>query len=134
VESTGGSSQHVAIADVNNDGTPDLFVSNLGPGRPGRLSAISFFLCKSGLYGAFVWARRALNSRKRRFPARAVDHNQLFVSSDPTASYRSCRLCGVNTGVAVSGTGRCAAGAGSEAYFCASFLARTKEERTAASG
>jgi chromosome segregation ATPase len=25
------------------------------------------------LYGAFVWARRALNSQKRRFPARAVD-------------------------------------------------------------
>jgi Na+/H+ antiporter NhaB len=24
------------------------------------------------LYGASVWARRALNSRKRRFPARAV--------------------------------------------------------------
>jgi hypothetical protein len=24
------------------------------------------------LYGAFVWARRALNSQKRRFPARAV--------------------------------------------------------------
>jgi hypothetical protein len=23
-------------------------------------------------YGAFVWARRALNSEKRRFPARAV--------------------------------------------------------------
>jgi hypothetical protein len=39
---------------------------------PGRLSALSVFLCKSVLYGAFVWARRALNSRKRRFPARAV--------------------------------------------------------------
>jgi hypothetical protein len=25
-----------------------------------------------GLYGAFVWARRALNSQKRRFPARTV--------------------------------------------------------------
>jgi hypothetical protein len=24
------------------------------------------------LYGAFVWARRALNHQKRRFPARAV--------------------------------------------------------------
>ena len=39
---------------------------------PGRLSALSVFLLKSVLYGAFVWARRALNSRKRRFPARAV--------------------------------------------------------------
>ena len=27
---------------------------------------------KSGFYGGFVWARRALNRRKRRFPARAV--------------------------------------------------------------
>jgi hypothetical protein len=40
---------------------------------PGWLSAISVFLCKSVLYGAFVWARRALNSRKRRFPAWAED-------------------------------------------------------------
>ena len=33
--------------------------------RPGRLSALAFlsvFLCKSVLYGVFVWARRALNS------------------------------------------------------------------------
>jgi hypothetical protein len=42
------------------------------PGPPGRLSAPSVFLCKSVLYGVFVWARRALNSQKRRFPARAV--------------------------------------------------------------
>jgi hypothetical protein len=41
---------------------------------PGRLSAITVFLCKSVFYGVFVWARRALkplNSQKRRFPARA---------------------------------------------------------------
>ena len=38
---------------------------------PGRLSAISVFHSKSVLYGAFVWARRALNGRKRRFSARA---------------------------------------------------------------
>jgi hypothetical protein len=37
----------------------------------GRLSALSVFLYKSILYGAFVWARSALNGRKRRFPARA---------------------------------------------------------------
>ena len=42
------------------------------PGPPGHLSTLSVFLCKSVFYGAFVWARRALNSRKRRFPARAV--------------------------------------------------------------
>jgi hypothetical protein len=34
----------------------------------GRLSAISVFLCKSVLYGAY----RALKHEKRRFPARAV--------------------------------------------------------------
>ena len=34
------------------------------PGRPGRLSALSVFLCKSVFYGVFVWARRALNSQK----------------------------------------------------------------------
>jgi hypothetical protein len=37
----------------------------------GRLSALSVFLWKSILYGAFVWARRALKDQKRRFPARA---------------------------------------------------------------
>jgi hypothetical protein len=40
---------------------------------PGRLSALSVFRSKSVLYGIFVWARRALNHRKRRFPARAVE-------------------------------------------------------------
>ena len=39
----------------------------------GRLSALSVFLCKFVLYGVFVWARRALNSRKRWFPARAEE-------------------------------------------------------------
>ena len=42
-----------------------------GPGPPGRLSARSVSLCKSVFYGAFVWARGALNSQNRRFPARA---------------------------------------------------------------
>ena len=46
-------------------------IAQLCPGPPGRLSALSVFLCKSVLYGVFVWARRALNSQKRRFPARA---------------------------------------------------------------
>ena len=32
------------------------------PGAPGRLSALSVFLCESVFYCAFVWARRALNS------------------------------------------------------------------------
>jgi hypothetical protein len=34
--------------------------------RPGRLSALSVFLWKSILCGAFVWARRALKDRKWR--------------------------------------------------------------------
>jgi hypothetical protein len=38
----------------------------------GRLSALSVFLFKCILYGAFVWARRTLEHQKRRFPARAV--------------------------------------------------------------
>ena len=37
----------------------------------GRLGALCVFLCKSGLYGAFVWARRALKHQKHRFRARA---------------------------------------------------------------
>ncbi len=43
--------------------------------RPGRLSdstTFSVFHSKSILCGAFVWVRRALNSQKRRFAARAV--------------------------------------------------------------
>jgi hypothetical protein len=39
------------------------------PGRRGRLSALSVFLCKSVLCGAFLWARRALTHQKRQFPA-----------------------------------------------------------------
>jgi hypothetical protein len=38
----------------------------------GRLSALGVSHRKSILYGAFVWARRALNGRKRRFPTRAA--------------------------------------------------------------
>jgi hypothetical protein len=40
--------------------------------RPRRVSVFSVSRSKSALYGAFAWARRALNSPKRRFPARAV--------------------------------------------------------------
>ena len=39
----------------------------------GWLSALRVFLWKYILYGAFVWVRRALNSRKLRFPARAAE-------------------------------------------------------------
>ena len=43
----------------------------------GRLSGLIVSHNKSVFNGAFVWARRALNSRKRRFPARAgAAHDQ----------------------------------------------------------
>jgi hypothetical protein len=32
------------------------------PGPPGAVKRLNVFLCESVLYGAFVWARRALNS------------------------------------------------------------------------
>jgi hypothetical protein len=44
-----------------------------GPGPAGRLSALRVFHSHSVFYGVFVWARRALNSQKRHFPARAVE-------------------------------------------------------------
>jgi hypothetical protein len=52
------------------------------PGPPGRLSALSVFLFNSIFYGAFVWARRALNSQKRRFPARAVGDGTVIENWD----------------------------------------------------
>jgi hypothetical protein len=36
---------------------------------PGRLRTLGVFHSKSVLYDTFVWARRALKSLKRRFPA-----------------------------------------------------------------
>jgi hypothetical protein len=39
--------------------------------RPGPSSALSVSPSESVFYGASVWARRALDSQKRRFPARA---------------------------------------------------------------
>jgi hypothetical protein len=74
--------------------------------RPGRLSAIGIFVCKSVLYGAFVWARRALNVQKRRFPARADARREplhggpaaptdavLLQSNQHLARKRRARLC-----------------------------------------
>jgi hypothetical protein len=48
------------------------------PGRRGRLSNLSVSLCKSVLYGAFLWALRALKHQKRWFPAWAVDRANCF--------------------------------------------------------
>ena len=42
-----------------------------GPGRPGRLSALSVSLCKLVFYGTFVWACRALKCQNWWFLARA---------------------------------------------------------------
>ena len=52
----------------------DMFSDSITTVRAaqGRLSALSVFHRKSVLYGASVWARRALNSQKRWFSARAV--------------------------------------------------------------
>jgi hypothetical protein len=57
--------------------------------RPGRLSALSVFLCKSVLYGVFVWARRALNSQKWRVPARAVRGGDRSASADGGGASRA---------------------------------------------
>ena len=48
----------------------DLFYTTVRAAQE-LLSDLRIFLCKSVLYGAFVWARRALKHQKRRFPARA---------------------------------------------------------------
>ena len=53
------------------DGRRRLLLRLSGP-APGCLRALSVFYSKSLFYGVFVWAHRALNSQKRRFPARAV--------------------------------------------------------------
>jgi hypothetical protein len=50
-----------------------MLEGSICPRRSGGGQApLAFFLCKSVLYGAFVWARRAPNSQNRRSPARAV--------------------------------------------------------------
>ena len=62
--------------------------------RPGRLSALSVFHSKSILYGACVWERRALNSPKRRFPARAggLRHQEALPQQDDLAVHRHSDL------------------------------------------
>ena len=49
----------------------ELSLHDHGPGPPRALSGLSVSHRKLGCYGAFVWALWALNSRKRRLPARA---------------------------------------------------------------
>jgi hypothetical protein len=77
-------------------------------GPSGRLSAISVFLCKSVFYGAFVWARRALNGPKRRFPARAVAEQ---LSGLEIGELRArARLAGIALDSEISGAIKCSAG------------------------
>ena len=53
--------------------TPASALGPHRPGTPGRLRSLSISHSASVLYGTFVWARRVLNSKKRRFLARAVE-------------------------------------------------------------
>jgi serine/threonine protein kinase len=59
-----------------------------GRAAQGRLIALSVFHRKSVLYSAFVWARMALNSPKRRFLARAV----LFCEANGFSQAEAARL------------------------------------------
>jgi ankyrin repeat protein len=74
---SGETALHYAAQSGNARVAVALLQAGADPGRRsaraarGRLSALGVFLCKSVFYGAFVWARRALNSQERRFPARA---------------------------------------------------------------
>jgi hypothetical protein len=54
----------------------NVFADLKARARSGRLGGLSIFRCKSVSYGAFVWTRRALNRRKWRFPARAVQRDR----------------------------------------------------------
>ena len=59
-------------------------------------------LCRSVFYGAFVWARRALNRQKRQFPARAVrtsSYNQTaeWICDGPFSWPEPAQLCGAKT-------------------------------------
>ena len=61
--------------------------------HPGRLRALSVSHRESGLYGAFVWARRALNGPKRRFPATAVaDSVLIFTAAEFKAAHGTSLL------------------------------------------
>ena len=64
--------QAMSVADLRSVALAAGMDAAEGPGPPGLLRALNVFHRKSVLYGAFVWAHRALNDRKLRFPARAV--------------------------------------------------------------
>jgi hypothetical protein len=72
----------------------ELLHAPTGPGPPALLRALSVCQTKPVLYGAFVWARGALNGRKRRFPAWAVaagggDSYHRSEASEESSDYRA---------------------------------------------
>ena len=66
---------------------------------PVQLSALSISHSKSVSYGAFVWARRALNGPKRWFPARAVgrSHAAALLRPTPDAATPDAYMWGGNS-------------------------------------
>jgi len=58
-----------AVEAMDGDGSGEVEFDELFAvrDRPGRSSALSISHSKSVLYGAFVWARGALNRRKRMY-------------------------------------------------------------------
>jgi hypothetical protein len=58
------------------------------------LAFLGVFLCKSVLYGVFACARRALNSQKRRSPARAVMAAADRQGAPPPEAGEVVRVCG----------------------------------------
>jgi sodium/hydrogen exchanger 10/11 len=55
------------------------------------------------LYGAFVWARRALNGPKRRIPARAVVFQDWVIGTDITFGYLTLKVLRLTLGSVVWG-------------------------------
>jgi hypothetical protein len=60
----------LAVKKWPDEEIPEDIVAITVRARPGRLSGLSISHSRSVLHGAFVWARGALNSPKRWFPAR----------------------------------------------------------------
>jgi hypothetical protein len=87
-----------------------------------RLSALSVFLCRSVFYGAFVWARRALNSQKRRFPARAVGHGARRLADGVEGPHGRVRrrwgVCGAAASAERLQQDQCVAACGLQASCC----------------
>ena len=70
-----------AAGSASAPGEPPPNLSAPSRGGEAAPAFISISLCKSILYGAFVWARRALNRPLRRFLARAVRGRALLHSA-----------------------------------------------------